>query len=73
MHYREQGHLGGFTVDYRSHGFSVTAKRLHNNAISRVKAAIREGPVVFVGGGGSGIFRYDPGTRCVERSPDLSH
>ncbi len=70
-HYRNRGGLAGFTVDYRSRGLSEEAAKVHGQALSKVRDAIREGPVYFAGGGGSGTFRYDSASSRVEMAADL--
>jgi len=70
-HYRNRGGLPGFTVDYRSRGLSEEAAKVHGQALSKVRDAIREGPVYFAGGGGSGTFRYDSASGRVEMAADL--
>jgi SOS-response transcriptional repressor LexA len=70
-HYRNRGGLAGFTVDYRSRGLSEEAAKVHGQALSKVRDAIREGPVYFAGGGGSGTFRYDSASGRVEMAADL--
>ncbi len=70
-HYRNRGGLAGFTVDYRSRGLSQEAAEVHARALSKVRDAIREGPVYFAGGGGSETFRYDSRTGSVEMAAGL--
>lgn len=69
--YRNRGGLSGFTVDYRSRGLTESAAEVHTKVVAKVRDAIRAGPVFFSGGGGSGTFRYDSTTGCVEMAADL--
>lgn len=39
--------------------------------LEKVRQAIRDGPLYFAGGGGSGVFRYNSETGCVEMAADL--
>jgi SAM-dependent methyltransferase/SOS-response transcriptional repressor LexA len=69
--YRGMGGLCGFTVANRGNTLSLKAAGLYVKVRSRLCDTIRNGPVYFSGGGGSGTFEYDKLSQSVVMDADL--
>lgn len=68
--YRRQGGLSGFSVAYRAEALTADVRELHRRVQRTLCATIKDGPVYYAGGGGSGTFTYDRATRAVVMSAD---
>lgn len=70
-HFHAAGGLSGFSLAYRSSALDPAASTAHRRLVSKLTHTIRDGPVYYAGGGGSGTFGYDPATRSVVLQADL--
>lgn len=69
--YRPTGGLSGFSADYRSHRLAPTAARIHRRVLSKLGDTIRNGPIYYAGGGGSGTFTYERHSKLILLQADL--
>ncbi|MBE7503529.1 MAG: methyltransferase domain-containing protein [Verrucomicrobiales bacterium] len=69
--FRAAGGLSGFSIAYRSNALDRAASLAHRRLVSKLTHTIREGPVYYAGGGGSGTFEYAHRSRSIVLEADL--
>jgi SAM-dependent methyltransferase len=70
-HFRAAGGLSGFSLAYRSNALVPRVCAAHRRLVSKLAHTIREGPVYYAGGGGSGTLGYDQASRSIVLPADL--
>jgi SOS-response transcriptional repressor LexA len=70
-YYQSRGGLSAYTLDYRNRALSVDAVKLKNQLTSKVKNAIKVGPVQYAGGGSTPVFAYDKADKTVLVGSDI--
>ncbi len=64
-YYRSRGGLSAYTLDSRNQVLSAEAIKLKRQLFSKVKNAIKVGPVKYAGGGSNPVFDYDKSDKTV--------
>lgn len=70
-YYRSQGGLSAYTLDSRNQILSTEAMLLKQQLFSKVKNAIKVGPVKYAGGGSNPVFDYDKIDKAVLVGSDI--
>lgn len=63
--YKDTGGLPSFKMDYRNESIRPEIKPLLSPLFSKLRTAIKNGPVYYAGGGGSQTFEYDTASKSV--------